>query len=50
MTEVEALDIPLNWDVFLTAGIPTVTSDIPAYTEQHERPSYNTQLWRIVDA
>ena len=34
MTEVETRDIPLNWDVFVTAGIPTVTSDLPPGTEQ----------------
>ena len=28
MTEVETQDIPLNWDVFVTPGIPTVTSDL----------------------
>jgi hypothetical protein len=25
-------DIPLNWDVFVTPGIPTVTSDLPRMT------------------
>jgi len=34
MTEVETQDIPLNWDVFVTPGIPTVTSDLPPGTEQ----------------
>src|SRR5436305_13965859 len=34
MTEVETRDIPLNWDVFVTPGIPAVTSDLPPGTEQ----------------
>ena len=33
MTEVRTRDIPLNWDVFVTPGIPTVTSDLPPGTE-----------------
>jgi hypothetical protein len=33
MTEVETRDIPRNWDVFVRAGIPTVTSDFPPGTE-----------------
>jgi hypothetical protein len=32
MTEVETRDIPLNWDVFVRPGIPTVTSDLPPGT------------------
>jgi len=27
-------DIPLNWDVFVTPGIPMVTSDLPPGTKQ----------------
>src|SRR5882724_7335595 len=34
MTEVRTRDIPLNWDVFVTPGIPTVTSDLPPGTKQ----------------
>jgi hypothetical protein len=26
-TEVTTRDLPLNWDVLVTPGIPTVTSD-----------------------
>ena len=29
MTEVGTGDIPLKWDVFMTPGIPIVTSDMP---------------------
>jgi hypothetical protein len=34
MTELKTRDIPLNWDVFVTPGIPTVTSDLPPGTKQ----------------
>jgi glyoxylase-like metal-dependent hydrolase (beta-lactamase superfamily II) len=34
MTEVSTRDIPLHWDVFVTPGIPTVTSDLPPGTKQ----------------
>jgi glyoxylase-like metal-dependent hydrolase (beta-lactamase superfamily II) len=34
ITEVRTRDIPLNWDVFVTPGIPTVTSDPPPGTKQ----------------
>jgi glyoxylase-like metal-dependent hydrolase (beta-lactamase superfamily II) len=34
MTEVGARYIPLYWDVFVTPGIPTVTSDLPPGTKQ----------------
>ena len=27
--KVRTRDIPLNWDVFVTPGISTVTSDLP---------------------
>jgi hypothetical protein len=37
MTEVKTRDIPLNWDVFVTPGIPTVTSDLP--------PDEKQQMW-----
>jgi hypothetical protein len=39
-----------TFDVFVTAGIPTVVSDLPPSNEQPERPGDNTQLRRIVDA
>src|SRR6266852_1351137 len=42
MTEVETRDIPLNWDVFVTPGIPVVTSDLPPGTEQ--------RLWSPISA
>ena len=32
--EVVAGEIPLNWDVFVTLGIPAVSSDLPPGTEQ----------------
>src|SRR6266850_8151651 len=35
MTEVATRrDIPLNWDVFVTPGIPMVTSDLPPGVKQ----------------
>jgi hypothetical protein len=35
MTEVAIRgDIPLNWDVFVTPGIPMVTSDLPSGAKQ----------------
>src|SRR6266436_5064720 len=34
MTDIETRDMPLNWEVFVTPGIPTVTSDLPPGTEQ----------------
>jgi glyoxylase-like metal-dependent hydrolase (beta-lactamase superfamily II) len=42
MTEVRTRDIPLNWDVFVTPGIPTVTSDLPPGTEQ--------QMWSPISS
>jgi hypothetical protein len=35
-------DIPLNWDVFVTPGIPTVTSDLPPGTKQ--------QMWSPISS
>jgi hypothetical protein len=29
MTEVGTRDTPLSWDVFMTPGIPIVTSEMP---------------------
>jgi len=37
MTEVGTRDLPLKWDVFVTPGIPTVTSDLP--------PGAKQQMW-----
>jgi glyoxylase-like metal-dependent hydrolase (beta-lactamase superfamily II) len=34
MTEVRTRDIPLDWDVFVTPGIPSVTSDLAPGTKQ----------------
>src|SRR5258706_16194584 len=35
MTDIETRDIPLNWDVFVTPGIPqSITSDLPPGTQQ----------------
>jgi glyoxylase-like metal-dependent hydrolase (beta-lactamase superfamily II) len=34
MTDMETRDMPLDWEVFVTPGIPTVTSDLPPGTEQ----------------
>ena len=40
--EVRTRDIPLNWDVFVTPGIPTVTSDLPPGTKQ--------QMWQPISS
>jgi hypothetical protein len=42
MTEVANRDLPLNWEVFVTPGIPTVTSDLPPGTKQ--------QVWSPISA
>ena len=34
MTDIETRDMPLSWDVFVTPGIPVVTSDLPPGIEQ----------------
>src|SRR5258708_6357195 len=34
MTDIETRDIPLSWEVFVTPGIPVVTSDLPPGIEQ----------------
>ncbi|HEV3190152.1 MAG TPA: hypothetical protein VGY54_06620, partial [Polyangiaceae bacterium] len=44
MTEVRTRDIPLNWDVFVTPGIPTVTSDLPPGTKQQMWPPISSTL------
>ncbi len=42
LQEVGAGDIPLNWDVCVTPGIPTVISDLPPGTKQ--------QMWSPISA
>src|SRR2546425_2382549 len=42
MTNIETRDIPLNWDVFVTPSIPTVTSDLP--------PGRQQRLWSPISA
>ncbi len=45
MIEVATGDLPMNWDVFVTPGIPAVTSDLPPGTEQQMwSPSSSTLL------
>jgi hypothetical protein len=42
MTEIATRDIPLNWEVFVTPGIPTITSDLPPGTKQ--------QMWSPISS
>jgi hypothetical protein len=42
MTEVAHRDIPLNWDVFVTPGIPVVISDLP--------PGMTQRMWSPISA
>ena len=42
MTDIRTRDIPLNWDVFVTPGIPTVMSDLPPGTKQ--------QMWSPISS
>src|SRR6266852_5330301 len=42
MTDIETRDMPLSWDVFVTPGIPVVTSDLPPGIEQ--------RLWSPISA
>src|ERR1700738_937634 len=44
MTEVANRDIPLNWEVFVTPRIPTVTSDLPPGTKQQMWPPISSTL------
>ena len=44
MPEVGTRDIPLNWDVFITPGIPIATSDLPPETGVVSGYSVNTHL------
>ena len=34
MTDIETRDMPLNWEVFVTPGIPVETLDLPPGTQQ----------------
>ena len=47
MPEVGTRDIPLNWDVLITPGIPIATSDLPPGTKQAyvSGDSVNPHLW-----
>jgi glyoxylase-like metal-dependent hydrolase (beta-lactamase superfamily II) len=42
MTEIATRNIPLNWEVFVTSGIPTITSDLPPGTKQ--------QMWSPISS
>src|SRR5882762_8929361 len=42
MTEVGTRDLPLKWDVFVTPGMPTVTSDLP--------PGAKQQMWSPISS
>src|SRR5713101_1504036 len=44
MTEVGTRDLPLKWEVFVTPGIPTVTSDLPPGTKQQMWPPISSTL------
>src|SRR5258708_6212896 len=42
MTDIETRDIPLSWEVFVTPGIPIVTSDLP--------PGIAQRMWSPISA
>jgi glyoxylase-like metal-dependent hydrolase (beta-lactamase superfamily II) len=42
VTELRTRDIPLSWDVFVTPGIPVVTSDLP--------PGMKQRMWSPISA
>ena len=44
MTEFGTRDIPLKWDVFVTPGIPAVTSDLPPGAKQRLWPPMSSTL------
>ena len=48
MPEVGTRDIPLNWDVLVTPGIPIATSDLPPGMKQAyvSGDSVNPHLWQ----
>jgi len=51
MTDIETRDIELHWDVFVTPGIPTVTSDLPPGTKQRMfSPTSSTLIYGKRDA
>src|SRR5713226_10201737 len=51
MTEIETQESSLNWDVFVTPGIPTVTSDLPPGIEQRMwSPMSSTLIYGKRDA
>jgi glyoxylase-like metal-dependent hydrolase (beta-lactamase superfamily II) len=51
MTEVGTGDLPLNWDVFMTPGIPIVTSDMPpGVKEVYFQAMASTLIYGMRDA
>jgi len=51
MTEVGTRDLPLKWDVFVTPGMPTVTSDLPPGAKQQMwSPTSSTLIYGKRDA
>ena len=51
MTEVETQEIPLNWDVFVTPGIPVAISDVPPGEKQRMfSPTSSTLIYGKRDA
>jgi glyoxylase-like metal-dependent hydrolase (beta-lactamase superfamily II) len=51
MTEVETGDISLNWDVFMTPGIPIVTSEMPpGVKEVYFQAMASTLIYGMRDA
>jgi glyoxylase-like metal-dependent hydrolase (beta-lactamase superfamily II) len=51
MTEVGIRDLPLNWDVFMTLGIPIVTSEMPpGVKEVYFQAMASTLIYGIRDA
>jgi glyoxylase-like metal-dependent hydrolase (beta-lactamase superfamily II) len=51
MTEVGTEDLPLNWDVFMTPGIPIVTSEMPpGVKEVYFQAMASTLIYGMRDA
>jgi glyoxylase-like metal-dependent hydrolase (beta-lactamase superfamily II) len=51
MTEVGTRDLPLNWDVFMTPGIPIVTSEMPpGVKEVYFQAMASTLIYGMRDA
>src|SRR5437773_6347107 len=44
MTDVRTRGIPLKWEVFVTPGIPSVTSDLPQGAKQRLWPPMSSTL------